>query len=62
MSTTVKISMSATQTLARWRAQTEEQKREDRLTVVVDRVASSMAMENERVSDEWIEQTKQIGV
>ncbi|QIM17147.1 hypothetical protein G7067_13195 [Leucobacter insecticola] len=62
MSTTVQISASAAQSLSRWRAQTEEQKREARLAVVVDRVASSMAMENEQVSDAWIQQAKQTGV
>lgn len=62
MSTTIRISASAVRSLARWRALTEEQKRDARLAVVVDRVASSMAMENEQVSDSWIQQAKQTGV
>lgn len=62
MSTTIQVSTPAAQSLARWRALTEDQKREARLAVVIDRVASSMAMENEQVSDAWIQQAKQTGV
>ncbi|WP_226532820.1 hypothetical protein [Microbacterium paraoxydans] len=62
MSTMIQISQPAAESLARWRALSDEQKREARFAVVVDRVAASMAMENEPVSDAWIQQAKQTGV
>ncbi|UUT35139.1 hypothetical protein [Microbacterium elymi] len=62
MSTTIQISQPAAESLARWRALSDEQKRAARLAVVVDRVAASMAMENEPVSDAGIQQAKQAGV
>ncbi|GAB3609450.1 hypothetical protein GCM10027414_15750 [Humibacter ginsengiterrae] len=62
MSPTVSISQSAAESLSRWRALTEDEKRVARLSVVVDRVAASMAMENEPVSDAWIQQAKKTEV
>ncbi|USQ78692.1 hypothetical protein NF556_13780 [Ornithinimicrobium faecis] len=62
MSTTVQITQPAAESLARWRALSDKQKREARLAVVIDRVAASMAMENEPVSEAWIQQAKQTRV
>lgn len=61
MSTTAQISQPAAESLARWRALSDEQKREARLAVVIDRVVASMAMENEPVSEPWIQQAKKTG-
>ncbi len=41
-----------------WRAQSTEAKQAARQSVLIDRVAASMAMENEPVSELWIHQTK----
>jgi len=62
MSTTVQLSQPAAESLTRWRVLSDEQKREARLVVVVDRVAASMVMENEPVLDAWIQRAKQTGV
>lgn len=62
MSSTIQVSQLAAESLARWRALSAEQKRDARLAVVVDRVAASMAMENEPVSDAWILRAKKTGV
>ena len=62
MSTMIQISQPAAESLASWRALSDEQKRAARLAVVVDRVAAIMAMENEQVSDAWIQQAKQTEV
>lgn len=47
------------ESLSRWRARSAEEKRVVRRSVVIDRVVSSMAMENEPVSPAWVQQVKQ---
>lgn len=55
MTTSKKYRQAAKESLSRWRAQTATQKWTVRRAVVVDRVVSSMAMEKEPVSAEWIQ-------
>ncbi len=54
----MRISQAATESLSRSRALSAEQKRIERHAVVIDRVVASMAMENEPVSESWIQQAK----
>ena len=44
-----------------WRKLPEEKKHEIRRSTIISRVISSMAMEGEPVSDEWIEENKNAG-
>jgi hypothetical protein len=44
--------------LAKWRALPEDQRRGAWRSVLVERVANSMAMEGEPVSEAWIKQAK----
>jgi len=50
------------ESLSRWRARSAEDKRVVRRSVVIDRVVSSMAMENEPVSRTWVQQAKRTRV
>lgn len=59
MSTARDRRQAASESLSRWRARSAEDKRVVRRSVVVDRVVSSMAMENEPVSRAWVQQAKQ---
>jgi len=59
MSTLRDRHQAVNESLSRWRARSAEDKRVVRRSVVVDRVVSSMAMENEPVSRAWVQQAKQ---
>ncbi len=59
MSTAQDRRQAVSESLSRWRARSAEDKRVARRSVVIDRVVSSMAMENEPVSPAWVQQAKQ---
>lgn len=59
MSTARDRRQAVSESLSRWRARSAEDKRLVRRNVVIARVVSSMAVENEPVSRAWVQQAKQ---